>query len=170
MMNLDPAAASLMLRGRRKMTNQEAHQISTIIGQPLNEILRQAGIDVVDDVSRVPITSTLDAHGSVTLMPRGTYDTVLGPADCPIGTHAIQVRSPATSKDGWLLFIDPNQGNAADNLERLCSAAVSTGKQVCGIVKRGYRRDTHNVILWPSNEILSDVVLAWASPVLWVKP
>lgn len=28
LMELDPAAVSLMLRGQRKMTNEEAHQVS----------------------------------------------------------------------------------------------------------------------------------------------
>jgi transcriptional regulator with XRE-family HTH domain len=170
LLNIDPAAASLMLRAKRKMTTHEAHQIAQILGVPLNEIMRQAGIEVIDDVRRVPITAYMDEHGSVSLMPARTHDTVVGPADCPIGTYAIQVRSPATIKDGWLVFVNPTQAPAADNIDKLCSTATAEGKQIVAVVRRGYRRDTHNLIMWPSMEVLADCNVAWSSPVLWIKP
>lgn len=170
LLDIDPAAASLMLRAKRKMTTHEAHQIATILGLPLNEIMRNAGIEVIDDVRRVPITAYMDEHGGVSLMPARTHDTVVGPADCPIGTYAIQVRSPATIKDGWLLFVNPTQAPAGDNIEKLCSTATADGKQVVALIRRGYRRDTHNLILWPSMEVLADSNVAWTSPVLWIKP
>jgi transcriptional regulator with XRE-family HTH domain len=170
LLDIDPAAASLMLRAKRKMTSHEAHQIAQILGVPLNEIMRQAGIDVIDDVRRVPITAYMDEHGVVSLMPARTHDTVIGPADCPIGTYAIQVRSPATIKDGWLLFVNPAQAPAADNIDKLCSTATAEGKQLVGVVRRGYRRDTHNLILWPDMTVLADANVAWTSPVIWIKP
>ena len=170
LLDIDPAAASLMLRAKRKMTTHEAHQIATILGLPLNEIMRQAGIEVIDDVRRVPITAYMDEHGTVSLMPARTHDVIVGPADCPIGTYAIQVRSPASIKDGWLLFVNPTQAAASDNIDKLCSVATSEGKQVVALIRRGYRRDTHNLILWPSMEVLADSNVAWTSPVLWIKP
>lgn len=170
MLNIDPAAASLMLRDKRKMTSHEAHQIAQILGLPLNEIMRQGGIEVVDDVSRVSVTSYMDENGNVSLMPARTHDTVIGPVDCPIGTYAIQVRSPATVKDGWLLFVSPTQAPPSECIDKLCSNATHEGKQLVGVIRRGYRRDTHNLILWPSNNIASDVTLAWSSTVLWIKP
>jgi hypothetical protein len=170
MLNIDPAAASLMLRDKRKMTSHEAHQIAQILGLPLNEIMRNAGIEVIDDVRRVPITSFMDENGNVSLMPARTHDTVIGPADCPIGTYAIQVRSPATIKDGWLVFVNPTQSAPSEHIDKLCSTATAEGKQLVGVVRRGYRRDTHNVILWPSMVSVADVTLAWSSTVLWIKP
>jgi hypothetical protein len=170
MLNIDPAAASLMLRDKRKMTSHEAHQIAQILGLPLNEIMRQGGIEVVDDVSRVSVTSYMDENGNVSLMPARTHDSVVGPADCPIGTYAIQVRSPATIKDGWLLFVSPTQAPSHEFIDKLCSTATVEGKQLVGVVRRGYRRDTHNLILWPSMAVVSDVNLAWSSTVLWIKP
>ena len=170
LLNIDPAAASLMLRAKRKMTTHEAHQIAQILGVPLNEIMRQAGIEVIDDVRRVPITAYMDEHGAVSLMPVRTHDTVIGPADCPIGTYAIQVRSPATIKDGWLLFVNPTQAPAPDNIDKLCSLATVEGKQLVAVVRRGYRRDTHNLILWPDMSVMADCNVAWSSPIIWIKP
>lgn len=170
MVDIDPAAISLMLRNKRKMTPHEAHQISVILGLPLNEIMRQAGIEVVDDVRRVPIAAYMDADGNVTAMPVGTHDIVIGPADCPVGTYAIQVRSPETIKDGWLLFVTPAQIGANDNLDNLCAVATSAGKHLVSVVRRGYRKNSHNLVAWPSGELLADTDVAWSSSVLWIKP
>ena len=169
-LDIDPAAASLMLRKKRKMTAQEGHTISQVLGLPISEIFRQAGIEVVDDVSRVPITSYMDEDGKVSAMAARTHDSVVGPADCPQGTYAIQVRSPATPKDGWLLFVNPCEKPAGEMIDKMCSSATSDGRQLVGVVRRGYRQDTHNLILWPSNNVASDVSLVWSSAILWIKP
>lgn len=169
-MELDPAAVSLMLRGQRKMTNPEAHQLSTILGVPITEVLRQAGIEVTDDVRRVPISGFADEDGLVSLMPNGTHEFVVGPADCPNGTIAIQMRSPTSIKDGWLLFVSPAQDEPVTHMDRLCSVALANGKQVIAVLRRGYRRGTHNLIVWPSDKVWSDAEVVWAAPVLWMKP
>lgn len=152
------------------MTPHEAHQLSVLLGAPLNEVMRAAGIEVTEDVKRVPIASHVDEHGVVVTMPPGTHDTVMGPADLPIGTYAIQVRSHASVQDGWLLFVTPAQRPAIDNADQLCLVATTEGKQRLAIVRRGYRRDTHNLIVWPSMELLADAQAAWTSTVLWIKP
>lgn len=170
MLDIDAAAASLMLRGRRKMTPHEAHQIAVILGVPLNEVMRNAGIDVVEDVRKSVIAAYVDERGQVISMPNGTHDVTLGPADCPVGTYAVQVRSHASVKDGWLLFVTPAQTPAADNMDQLCLVATTDGKQYVAVVRRGYRRDTHNLILWPSDELMADSMVAWSSTVLWIKP
>lgn len=170
MMNIDPSAASLMFRAKRKMSPYEAHQVSQILGVPLNEVLRQAGIQVTEDVRNVPITSYLDGEGNINLMPSRTHDHVLGPADCPIGTYGVQVRSPTALIDGWMLFVSPAQMPASDNVGELCAAATEDGRHLIAVVRRGYRNRTFNLIAWPSMEVLPDVQLVWTSQVLWIKP
>lgn len=170
MLDIDPAAVSLMFRGKRRMTPHEAHQISVILGVPLSEVMRQAGIEVTEDVRRCPVAAYVDASGDVVTMPPGTHDAVMGPADCPIGTFAVQVRAPDSDKDGWLLFITPAQSQANDLVGQLCLVATADGKQHMASIRRGYRRDTHNLLIWPSAQLVADAQLAWASPVLWIKP
>lgn len=170
LIELDPAAVSLMLRGQRKMTPHEAHQISVILGVPILEVMRRAGIDVTEDVRKAPIAAHMDSYGNVVAMPNGTHDTVSSPGDCPVGTYAVQVRAHTSMKDGWLLFITPAQNAPEDHLDQLCSCATKAGKQLMGVIRRGYRRDTQNLILWPSDETIFDADLVWVSPVLWIKP
>jgi hypothetical protein len=170
LVELDPAAVSLMLRGQRKMTPHEAHQISVILGVPILEVMRRAGIDVTEDVRKAPIAAHVDSQGNVVSMPNGTHDMSSSPGDCPIGTYAVQVRAHTSVKDGWLLFVSPAQSDAASHLDQLCNCATKAGQQLLGVVRRGYKRDMQNLVLWPSNETIFDADLAWVSPVLWIKP
>lgn len=170
LMKLDAAAVSLMLRGQRKMTNEEALQIASILGTKVTEVLRQAGIDVTDDVRKVPISASVDDDGTVTLFPAKTHDQVMGPADCPAGTYAVQCRANAPCQDGWLLFVNPAHTDPLNHLDKLCMLATVKGGLHVACVRRGYRSGTFNLVLWPSRNVMHDESIAWCSPVLWIKP
>lgn len=170
LMELDPAAVSLMLRGQRKMTNAEAHQLSIILGVAITEVLRQAGIEVIDDVRRVKVTGYLDSNWEVTLFPKRTHDRVIGPADCPDGTYALQYRMPGSPLDGWMAFVSPSEDDPRAHLGRYCCIALETGDHVVGIVNRGYRSGSFNLLKPFGESLRTDAPVAWASPILWLKP
>ena len=170
LLELDPAAVSLMLRGQRKMTNEEAHQISVILGVAITEVLRQAGIEVTDDVRRVKVTGWVDKASAVTLFPKRTHDKVVGPADCPEGTYALQVRNANSPKDGWMLFVSPAEEDPRAHLGQLCCVALTTGEHLIAFVNRGYRTGTFNLVRGNGEMIRTDADVAWSSRVLWVKP
>lgn len=171
LMELDPAAVSLMLRGQRKMTNEEAHQVSLILGVPITEVLRQAGIEVSEDVRRVKVTGYIGKDSCVTLFPKRTHDKVIGPADCPEGTYALQVRNPGSPKDGWMFFISPAEDDPRANLGRVCCVALENGEHIIAVVQRGYRTGTFNLINGSNGEaVRTDAGLVWSSPILWIKP
>ncbi len=170
LLELDPAAVSLMLRGQRKMTNEEAHQVSMILGVPITEVLRQAGIEVTDDVRRVKVTGYVDKESEVTLFPKRTHDRVVGPADCPDGTYALQIRYPNSPKDGWMYFVSPSEDDPRAHLGQLCCVAVSSGEHLVGFVNRGYRSGTCNLVRGNGAALRTDADLTWASRILWIKP
>lgn len=170
LMELDPAAVSLMLRGQRRMTNAEAHQMSLILGVPITEVLRQAGIEVLDDVRRVKVTGYVDKDSSVTLFPKRTHDKVIGPADCPEGTYALQIRIPNSTKDGWMYFVSPSEDDPRQHLGLLCCVAIATGEHMVGFVNRGYRSGTFNLVRGSGEATRTDADITWASRILWVKP
>ncbi len=68
-LRLDPAAVSLMLRGRRKMSVAEAAEIANYIGVEVDEVLRHAGAH--------PLYSSLET-------PRGDTTIVVGQGDVEI--------------------------------------------------------------------------------------
>ena len=171
LLELDPAAVSLMLRGQRRMTNEEAHQIGIILGVKTTEVLRQAGIAVSDDVRHVKVTGHVDKDEVVTLFPRRTHDKVVGPADCPEGTYALQKRSPGHPHDGWMLFISPAEDDPRAHLGAMCCVALQNGEHIIAFVQRGYRTGTFNLINGANGAaIRTDADVAWASRILWIKP
>lgn len=170
LLDLDPAAVSLMLRGQRRMTNAEAHQMSIILGVAITEVLRQAGIEVIDDVRRVKVTGYIDKGGSVTLFPKRTHDKVIGPADCPEGTYALQMRNPQTPKDGWMYFVSPSEDDPRAHLGVLCCVALDNGEHMVAFVQRGYRSGTYNLVRCTGEMVRADANVVWASRVLWIKP
>ena len=171
LMELDPAAVSLMLRGQRRMTNEEAHQIGIILGVKTTEVLRQAGIAVSDDVRHVKVMGHIDEHAVVTLFPKRTHDKVVGPADCPEGTYALQMRTPATQKDGWMYFVSPAEDDPRAHLNTMCVVALENGELLVAFIQRGYRTGTFNLIRCCTNESLrTDCNVAWAARILWIKP
>lgn len=170
LMELDPAAVSLMLRGQRRMTPEEAHQLGVILGVKTTEVLRQAGIAVTDDVRSVKVTGYIDEDAVVTLFPRRTHDKVVGPADCPEGTYALQKRSPNSPKDGWMYFVSPSEDDPRAHLGQMCCIALENGEHVVSFLQRGYRTGTFNLIKCTNNALRTDANVVWASRVLWVKP
>jgi transcriptional regulator with XRE-family HTH domain len=170
LMDLDPGAVSLMLRGKRKMTNAEAHQLSTILGVGITEVLRQAGIEVRDDVRYAKVTGYIDSDALVTLFPSRTHDKVIGPADCPEGTYALQKRTPNSPQDGWMYFVSPSEDDPRAHLGKLCCIALENGEHVVAFVQRGYRTGTFNLIRCTGVAQRTDANVVWASPVLWIKP
>lgn len=170
MLGIDASAVSLMLRGRRMITSEEARKMSDILGARTTEVLRQAGIAVSEDVYKVPVTAAIDEDGVVTLFQNGTHDAVIGPADCPVNTYATQVRAPTAIQDGWVLFVSPTMLEPAKLVDRLCIATSNTGTSRVAVIRRGYRSGTFNLISWPAGRLLQDQTIIWASAILWVKP
>lgn len=171
LLDIDAAAVSYMLRGKRKMTLQEANRISQILGVPASEVMRQAGIKVEDDIKKVPISGVCDAAGSITLLAARTHEKIIAPADVPADSYAVQVRSPGHTKDGWLFFVLAEQREPREQIDSMCLCALADGTQVLAYVRRGYRRDAFNLTLsTDSGKLLQDCAVSWCSPVLWIKP
>ena len=53
-------------------------------------------------------------------------------------------------------------------LDKLCLAAAGDGILRVGTLRRGYRAGMFNLI--QSRGTLENVALAWASPVMWIRP
>ena len=171
LLDVDAAAVSYMLRGKRKMTLQEANRISQILGVPASEVMRQAGIKVDDNIKRVPVSGVCDATGNITMLAPKTHEHIIAPADVPADSFAVQVRSPGHTKDGWLFFVSAEQREPREQIDSMCLCALADGTQVLAYVRRGYRKDAFNLTLsTDSGKLMQDQQVSWTSPVLWIKP
>lgn len=171
MMEIDPASVSYMLKGTRKMSMDEAKRIGDIFLVPVTEVMRQAGIEVLDDVRKIPINGHMNNDYEITLLPKGTHDMVIGPADLPAKSYAIQSRCAGEPKDGWLSYISGEQLQPNELLDRYCVCSMADGTIMMATLKRGYKSGTFNLLVSPHiKRILENKSIAWASRVLWIQP
>jgi len=74
-MNLDPAAVSLMLRGRRKMSAAEAAEIARYLGVEVDDVLHHAGVQIQTHATSYPYKPSdlgeprYQAHGLLNKAP-----------------------------------------------------------------------------------------------------
>ena len=171
LLELDPAAVSLLMRGLRRMSNEEAHAIATILNVATTEVMRQAGVQVTDDVVRVKVMGYINRNHVVTLYPPKTHESVVGPADCPHGTYAMRRQSPGDILDGWLYFVNGSEDDPKAQLHHFCVVAIENGEQLLATLKPGYRAGTFNLINGNGADMVrADCKVVWASRVIWIKP
>lgn len=170
--DLDPAAVSYMLAGTRRITMDEAKKIAEVMLVPVTEVMRQAGIEVLDDVKKVPIAGHINARGVVTLLPAGTEDHVIAPADVPAGSFCLQMRTVNSVHDGWLYFVSGQRTEPTFQLDRLCVVALNDGAIMLSVLKRGYKADLFNLVVLADNvhSVLENKSVSWATRVLWILP
>ena len=170
--DIDPAAVSYMLAGTRRMTMDEAKKIAEVMLVPVTEVMRQAGIEVLDDVKKVPIAGHINARGVVTLLPTGTHDHVIAPADVPVGSFRLQMRTVTSVRDGWLYFVSGQRTEPTSQLDKLCVIALNDGAIMLSVLKRGYKTDLFNLVVIADNEhsVLENKAVSWATRVLWILP
>ena len=168
-MELDPASISLMLRGMRRMTTAEANQIALILGISVTEVLRQAGVPVSEDAHSVALVGTIDVNGKVKkLAGKVRHQT---PPDVPTDGIALQVRCSSSPADGWLLLAASATVSPEVALERLCVVNLKGGDVIVGTLRKGYDKDTYNVICTlPGSALHENMSVKNVSTVLWIRP
>jgi transcriptional regulator with XRE-family HTH domain len=170
LMGIDPAAISLMFRGKRRMALEEAAQLAVLLDVSTTEVLERAGLPVHGE-ARVPLIGYTTATFEVVQAGEGAHDMVEAPPGVPSDCVAIQGRTANTDRDqvdGWLYFVAGNRANPASCVGDMAWIAVkNNGQKLCWL-KKGYRRGTYNLV-GHKGVLLENAELAWASPVLWIK-
>lgn len=170
LMGMDSGAVSLTLRGKRKMTMEEAAQIAVLLQRSTSEVLEAAGIPL-HEASQVPVIGFSQADGTVVLHPDGTHDMVDAPPGMPSDAVAIQARTAGTERsmyDGWLFYLSERQQTPDKALDTFALVAAKSNGLLLRHVKRGYKRGTYN-LTDHAGHLAQNVELAWASSVLWIK-
>lgn len=167
-LELDPATVSYMLRGKRRMTPADCANIARIFLLPVTEVMRNAGVDVSDNVRGVLLTGTIDSESEVhDLQSKVEHNA---PPDVPTESYILQVRAPSSPFDGWSLFCAKSQ-NLINGLNRFCIVHLRDGTRVLGILKAGYDEALFNVVAtFPKPFTLENVAVVQADPVMWVRP
>lgn len=170
--DLDPSALSLTLRGKRKMTLEEANQIAGLLGVQVTEILRQAGVPVSEDVKGVRMIGTVDAKSAIKALP-DSQKRIHAPADVPLDGFALQIRAANTFHDGWVVFCSGDKMSPDMALDRLAVIYMADGKRLVGTLRRGYEEGAYNVLPLldaTGGGVLENQAVEAAATVLWMRP
>lgn len=170
LMGIDASAVSLMLRGRRRMTVEEAAQVAVLLQATPSEVLTAAGVAPGGE-RRLPIIGHLLADSSVRLEPDGLHETVEAGVELPGDAAAVQARTAGTdgaAVDGWVYYLADRHGPPAAAVGQFALTAVRGNGLLMAHVARGYSRGRYNLTTWRGTRI-DNVDLAWASPVLWIR-
>lgn len=165
-MGVDPSAISLMFRGKRRMTVEEAGQVAVLLQSTTDEVLTAAGV-IIQGGDRVKLVGYVHAGGKVTLEAEGLHDTVEAPPGLPVDAIAIQARHGG-QEDGWIYYVSETHAAPAQALGQLSVCAVRDNGLLLAYVRRGYRAGAFNLQPTSAPE-QQNVALAWASPVLWIR-
>lgn len=147
-LGLDQSAISLTFSGRRRMQFKEAADIAHLIGLPVSDVLKNAGVPLDQGKQTVPIAAYYDTHGEVHCIG---YDgeRAVPPMPMPAGSTAVQCRTAGSAlehMDGWLLFNGPHMPPDQMPLDTFGAVKLKQGICVLGTVRRGYKKGRFNVI------------------------
>ena len=170
LMAIDPAAISLMFRGRRRMSLEEAAQLAVLLNVSTTEVLERAGI-ALHGQPKCPLIGRLTAAYEVVLSGEGAHDTIEAPPGMPAGCQAVQARTAGTELeqiDGWIYYVSDTRLPPAKVLGELAMVAIKGNGIKIAHVRKGYAKGTYNLAT-PHNHAMTNTEIAWAAPVLWIK-
>lgn len=163
LMEMDPAALSLTLRGMRHVRLEEAQRMADILKVSVSELLTHFGVRALSPnggTKSVPVIGTLDQSFAITSV---SGDYVTRPAD--LEGEAVALFNLANQ---WLYFLQPT-ARLVDALNRYCMVQVKGETQArMGYVRRGLRGE------WMVQANLTTIPevaeIEHAAPVTLIKP
>ncbi|WP_288076441.1 helix-turn-helix transcriptional regulator [Pseudomonas sp.] len=170
LIGIDPASMSYMLSGQRRMSMEEAVEISRHLLVPATEVMRQAGIEVLDDVTKLPIKGYLDCERKVHFFPEGAFDKVNGPADMCARSFVLQARCPGFGYDGWLYFVSGEAKTPDACIDKLSYVTLHDGSAMTAVIKRGYKLGTYNLMQAGDSSTLENKIVQSANEIKWIMP
>jgi len=170
LMNLDPSAISLMLRGKRAMRSDEANQIANLLGHDVSEVLRRTGVPVEEGVRHVSVTLRAIKNGKVENIPSETVRKYPAPIDVPPTAEAVQIRDDNSNLDGWIMYSGLAKKDFASSTGRLCVVTLQDSSRILGVLKRGYESNRWNIVPLTGGSVQTDVEVDHVSEIRWIRP
>jgi transcriptional regulator with XRE-family HTH domain len=167
---IDPSAVSLMLRGLREISIEEAIQMAKILGLPKDEVLAQIGVDLSQDRggAQLDVVGWIGKDGQVHMgRPLGPQK-VIAPPNVPEGTVALRDQSESPW-DGWVSYFKPVDYVMPEAIGRLSVVEFAvTGEKFVRIIKHGYEPGTFRLLGVNGAQSEAGQIVS-ASPILWIK-
>lgn len=169
--DMHQASVVRALQGKQPLKDYELAKMAEILNVPLDEFVRNLGIDVphvrMENGGKVPVTGSISA-GKVVETVAGPRAVAAPPNESGAGMQALRYTDEGPLEGAYLYF-RPAKDVPVEAIGKLCVCVVSGGEMWVGtprVVQSGVYtlRDVMGRILAESIWIES------ASPVLWIKP
>lgn len=171
MLEVDPSAVSLMLRGMREIKMEEARDLARILGVPLAEVLTNVGLDLSHDPvgDSVPVTGWVDGLGGVHAGRAHGPVRAPAPPGASDGTVALRFQND-TLYDGWLAFYKPVDYVMPEAIGRLAVVEPfdGIGEKVVCILRHGYAPGEYKMVRMANGDSITGRIKS-ASLVTWLK-
>lgn len=170
LMGMDAGAMSLTLRGKRKLTLDEAAQMAVLLDVSTNDVLEHAGVHLSGD-RRCKVIGYVNGDLSVSLEAEGIHDMIDAPPGMPASAAAIQARTAGTDFariDGAYYFVINEHVPPTQAVGTMAVVAVKGNGLLLAHVYKGYKRGTYNLLNFRGT-LTQNQELAWAMPVHWIK-
>lgn len=169
MMDLDPSAVSLMLRGMRVISADEAAELARILGVPLQDVLAQIGVDLPREtgLDTVKIVGHVDMDGIIHAKHPGGPREAPKPPGTPDATVAVRYMSD-DYRDGMLLYFTPVDYVMPEAIGRMSVVELPDGRQAVRVIKHGYEPGQFRLAGPVSGEMTMARVVS-ASLVTWMR-
>jgi transcriptional regulator with XRE-family HTH domain len=170
MMNLDPSAVSLMLRGLRVISADEAADMARILGLPLPDVLSQIGVDLPREtgVDMVQIVGWVDDNNRIHPQTQAGPTAAPKPPGAVDGTVAVRHMTDGY-RDGWLVYFCPIDYVMPEAMGRLSVVEYAkTGTTALRVLKHGYEPGLYR-LFDPSGGEPETARITSASVVTWIK-
>lgn len=175
LMDLNPSTVSLMLRGIRAIHNEDAIKLADAFSVTATEIFKRAGAPIQDEARSLPVTMYVDEHDRVLPISIEAADEFRAPYDTPTNAYAVQVRT-GRKYDGWMLVVSGNKLKPDECVGSLVVYCTHKGEIDIGMLRRGYIKNTYNVMNDMSTHegkdksLTQNIEVLWCQQVIWIKP
>ena len=172
LMHLDQSSLVRAFQGKRKFTTQETAQLARILSVPLDEVLRNLGVDVpmmsLAKGGTVAVTGQIVAGKVQFGRPAGPRTVAAPPNESAEGLQALRY-SDEGPLEGAYLYFRPVDGVPAEAIGRLCVCTIQGGEVLLASVRHGSQRATYTLRDLTGRVLLEDAWLESAAPVVWIK-
>lgn len=169
LLNIDPAAMSLMLAGRRKMQLHEATAMAAKLGVPMDTVLGAAGIaPPTTGRAYLLLAGTIRPNGTVSMTAPEGPRRVERPTGSPEGTVALRIDDRGPLHRWTAYYVSTDQLDPAA-VGRLAVIQPAEGSRVFAVLQHGSTNQVWTLQPLFGVKASEDVRVRWASPVTWLK-
>lgn len=137
-LGMNHSQLSLTFSGARKMQLDEAAQLSSFFGVPIESIIENMGVPLLLKGRACDVVGYMLEDGTV----QQASGKAIMPDDCPSNAVAVQARCKGHFMDGWMFFAAKRQ--IAECVGRFCLVSFD-GRMAMAAVSRGYRDGLYNL-------------------------